>query len=191
MASLKGSRTERHLLAAFAGECQASIRYGFFAKKARKEGFEQIGALLDQTSEEERAHASRFYKLLEGGELEIRATYQAGGNGTTAENLKDSAAGEHEEWTKTYPAFAKVAHEEGFDRVARVFEAVATVEQVHEQRHLRLLEHIESGTVFKRDISVRWRCRNCGYIHEGIEAPDVCAACAHPQAYFEAMDEIW
>lgn len=191
MPNIKGTQTEKNLLASFAGECQAATRYGFFAKKAKKEGFEQIAALLLRTSEEERAHASGFYKLLEGGELEIQATYGAGGNGTTAQNLRASAAGEHEEWTQAYPGFAKVAREEGFPNIARIFELVAMVEKYHESRHLGLLAQIESGTVFKRDKPVRWRCRNCGYIHEGTEAPESCAACAHPQAYFEVLGEDW
>ena len=191
MASVKGTRTERNLLASFAGECQASMRYSFFAKKAKKEGFEQIAALLFRTSEEERAHASSFFKLLEGGEVEIEAAYPAGGNNTTAQNLRASAAGEHEEWDKVYPEFARVAREEGFPNAARIFEAVASVEKYHETRHLAFLARIESGTVFKRDKAVRWRCRNCGYIHEGIEAPETCAACAHPRAYFEVLGEDW
>ena len=191
MASVKGTRTEKNLLTAFAGECQAAMRYSFFAKKAKKEGLEQISALLQRTSEEERAHASSFFKLLEGGEVEIQAAYPAGGNGTTAQNLRGSAAGEREEWEKVYPEFARVAREEGFPNVACIFEAVASVEKYHESRHLGLLAQIESGTVFKRGKPVRWRCRNCGYIHEGAEAPDLCAACAHPQAYFEVLGEDW
>ena len=191
MASVKGTCTEKNLLTAFAGECQAAMRYSFFAKKAKKEGLEQISALLQRTSEEERAHASSFFKLLEGGEVEIQAAYPAGGNGTTAQNLRGSAAGEREEWEKVYPEFARVAREEVFPNIARIFEAVASVEKYHESRHLGLLAQIESGTVFKRGKTVRWRCRNCGYIHEGVEAPDSCAACAHPQSYFEVLGEDW
>ncbi len=191
MPSIKGTKTEKNLLAAFAGECQASMRYSFFAKKAKKEGFEQISALFLRTSEEERAHASGFFKLLEGGEVEIQATYVAGGNGTTAQNLRASAAGENEEWTQVYPEFARIAKEEGFPNVARIFESVAEVEKYHEYRHLGLLARIENGTVFKRDTPVRWRCRNCGYIHEGPEAPESCVACAHPQAHFEVLGEDW
>ena len=191
MASVKGTRTEKNLLTAFAGECQAAMRYSFFAKKAKKEGLEQISALLQRTSEEEHAHASTFFKLLDGGEVEIQAGYPAGGNGTTAQNLRGSAAGEREEWERVYPEFARVAREEGFPNVARTFEAVASVEKYHESRHLGLLAQIECGTVFKRAKPVRWRCRNCGYIHEGPEAPDSCAACAHPQAYFEVLGEDW
>ena len=191
MASVKGTRTEKNLLTAFAGECQAATRYSFFAKKAKKEGLEQISALLQRTSEEEHAHASTFFKLLEGGEVEIQAGYPAGGNGTTAQNLRGSAAGEREEWEKVYPEFARVAREEGLPNIARIFEAVASVEKYHESRHLGLLAQIESGTVFKRGKPVRWRCRNCGYIHEAPEAPDSCAACAHPQAYFEVLGEDW
>lgn len=191
MASVKGTRTEKNLLTAFAGECQAAMRYSFFAKKAKKEGLEQISALLQRTSEEEHAHASTFFKLLDGGEVEVKAAYPAGGNGTTAQNLRGSADGEREEWEKVYPEFARVAREEGLPNVARTFEAVASVEKYHESRHLGLLAQIESGTVFKRGKPVRWRCRNCGYIHEGIEAPNSCAACAHPQAYFEVLGEDW
>jgi rubrerythrin len=191
MGSIKGTRTEKNLLAAFAGECQASTRYTFFAKKAKKEGFEQIAALFGRTAEEERAHASTFYKSLEGGDVEIQAAYSAGGNGTTAQNLRASAAGEHEEWTQAYPAFAAVAREEGFPAAARIFEAVATVERSHESRHLGLLAHVEAGTVFQRSQSAKWRCRNCGYIHEGTAAPESCPACMHAQAYFEVLGEDW
>jgi len=189
LVSIKGTQTEKNLLASFAGECQASMRYSFFAKKAKKEGFEQISALFAKTSEEERAHASSFFKLLEGGGLEIQASFPAGGNGTTAQNLKASAAGEREEWETGYPGFARVAHEEGFPAIAKLFESIAAVEKTHEERHLKLLGHIEAGTVFKRSAPVLWRCRNCGYLHEGIEAPDTCVACGHPQAYFEVLGE--
>lgn len=191
MASVKGTQTEKNLLAAFAGECQAAMRYSFFAKKAKKEGFEQISALFLRTSEEEHAHASSFFKLMEGGEVTIQAAYPAGGNGSTSQNLRASAAGEHEEWEKVYPEFAQTARDEGFPNVARIFDSIAAVEKYHESRHLGLLAQIESGTVFKRDKPVRWRCRNCGYIHEGLEAPDSCIACAHPQSHFEVLGEDW
>lgn len=185
MANVKGTQTEKNLLAAFAGESQAAMRYSFFAKKAKKEGFEQISAVFARTVEEERAHASAFYKQMAGGELEIRASFAAGGNGTTAQNLRAAAEGEHEEWTRMYPAYADTARKEGFSEIAAIFEATATVEKHHENLYRRLLETIENGTVFKRPEPVVWRCRNCGYLHEGTEAPDVCVACGHPQAYFE------
>lgn len=191
MPSIKGTRTEKNVLAAFAGESQASMRYAFFAKKAQKEGFEQIAAILERISTEERAHASRFYKLLEGGEVVIQASYPAGGNGKTADNLRAAANDEHEEWTKGYPEFARTAREEGFENIAKVFEAVSVVEKHHESRNLGLLAQIESGTVFKRPKPVVWRCRKCGYLHEGIEAPETCPACNHPQSYFEVLGEHW
>jgi len=185
MASIKGTKTERNLLTAFAGESQAAMRYGFFAKKAKKEGFEQIAAVFAATVEEERAHASAFYKQMAGGAVEIQACYAAGGNGTTAQNLRAAADGEYEEWTTLYPTFAATAREEGFPGVAAIFEATASVEKEHEKRYRQLLESVDNGSVFKRSVPVVWRCRNCGYLHEGMEAPDVCVACGHPQAYFE------
>jgi rubrerythrin len=189
MSELKGTKTEKNLLKAFAGESQAAMRYSFYAKKAKKEGLEEIAGIFQRTSDEEKAHASSFYKQLKGGPLEIQATYPAGGNGTTSQNLRAAAAGEHEEWVELYPEFARVAKEEGFPVIARIFESVVTVEKSHEARYLGLLERVENGTVFKRETPARWRCRNCGYIHEGTEAPEVCAACAHPQAYFEVLVE--
>lgn len=190
MATIKGTQTEKNLLAAFAGESQAAMRYSFFAKKAKKEGYEQISALFLQAAEEERAHASAFYKRLEGGAVELRAVYAAGGNGSTADNLRAAIGGEHEEWSEGYPAFAKTAREEGFSAIAEVFEATAAIEKHHETRYRRLLASIENGTVFKRTEVVTWRCRNCGLLHEGAEAPEVCVACGHPQAYFEVYMDL-
>ena len=189
MPSIKGTETEKNLLKAFAGESQAAMRYSFFSKKAKKEGFEHICGIFSETAEQERAHASTFYKFMEGGAVTIDAAYPAGGNGTTAENLRAAAGGEHEEWSELYPAFAETARQEGFPAVARIFDAVATVEARHEAQYRALLAHVENGTVFKRAGKVVWRCRNCGYEHEGAEAPEFCTACAHPQAYFEVVGE--
>jgi rubrerythrin len=191
MSNVKGSKTEKHLMMAFAGESQARNRYDYFAGKAKQEGFVQIADIFTETALQEKEHAKRFFKFLEGGMLEIQAAFPAGVIGTTAENLKAAAAGEYEEWTDLYPNFAKVAREEGFEDVARVFEAVIVAEKQHERRYLGLLKNVEAGTVFKKDKSVKWRCRNCGYIHEGEEAPRACAACAHPQAHFEVLAENW
>ena len=188
---LKGSRTEKNLLTGFAGESQARNRYTYFASRARKEGFVQIADIFAETAEQEKEHAERLFKFLEGGEVEIQASFPAGVIGTTAENLKAAAAGEHYEWSQMYPAFAKTAAEEGFSEIAKVFEAIAVAEKQHERRYLGLLANVEAGTVFKKDKPVRWRCRNCGYIHEGTEAPEACPACAHPQAYFELLAENW
>ncbi len=189
--SIKGSRTEKHLLMAFAGESQAKNRYEFFAKQARKEGYVQIADIFAETAAQEKEHAKRFFRQLEGGMVEIQAAFPAGVIGTTAENLKAAAAGENEEWTRLYPEFARVAREEGFEQVAALFEAVVVAEQHHEKRYLGLLQNLESGTVFRKEKPVVWRCRNCGYIHEGTEAPDTCPACAHPQAHFELLAENW
>ncbi len=191
MASLKGTKTERNLLGAFAGESQARNRYTYFAGAARKEGFVQIADVFEETANQEREHAKRFFKFLEGGEVEIQAVFPAGVIGTTAENLRAAAAGEHEEWSSMYPGFAAVAREEGFDAVAFVFEAVSVAEKQHEKRYLGLLANVEAGTVFRKDQKVVWRCRNCGYLHEGEEAPKACPACAHPQAHFELLGENW
>lgn len=191
MSNVKGSKTEKHLMMAFAGESQARNRYDYFAGKAKQEGFVQIADIFTETALQEKEHAKRFFKFLEGGMLEIQAAFPAGVIGTTAENLKAAAAGEYEEWTDLYPNFAKVAREEGFEDVARVFEAVIVAEKQHEHRYLGLLKNVEAGTVFKKDKSVKWRCRNCGFIHEGEEAPRACAACAHPQAHFEVLAENW
>jgi len=191
MASLRGTKTERNLLTAFAGESQARNRYTYYAGAARKEGFVQISDIFEETANQEREHAKRFFKFLEGGEVEIQAAFPAGVIGTTAENLRAAAAGEHEEWSSMYPGFAAVAREEGFDAIAAVFEAVSVAEKQHEKRYLDLLANVESGTVFRKDKKVVWRCRNCGYLHEGEESPKACPACAHPQAHFELLGENW
>jgi rubrerythrin len=191
MASLKGSQTERNLLTAFSGESQARNRYTYFASKAKKEGYVQISEIFTETANQEKEHAKRLFKFLEGGEVEITGSFPAGVIGTTLENLKDAAAGEHYEQTEMYPEFAKTAREEGFDTIASVFEAIAVAEKQHEKRYVDLASNIETGKVFKRDEKVTWRCRNCGYLHEGSEAPDVCPACDHPQAHFELLGENW
>lgn len=188
MTSIKGTKTEQNLLKAFAGESQAKNRYTFFAKQARKDGYEQIAGIFLETAEQEQSHAKRFFSFLEGGDIEITATYPAGKIGTTAENLHASAMGENEEWTKLYPEFAAIAFEEGFKEVASAFKIIAKVEAHHEERYLKLLKNIEDGKVFKKDTKVKWKCRKCGYIHEGEKALDNCPACLHPQAYFEIMD---
>jgi rubrerythrin len=186
---LKGSETEKHLLMAFAGESQARNRYTFFASQAVKEGYQQIAAIFTETGDNEKEHAKRFFKFLEGGDVEIAATFPAGRIGTTAENLMAAAAGEREEWGVIYPGFAEAARQEGFRDVARVFEEIGEVESHHERRYLKLLKNVQDGTVFKRDKVVAWKCRNCGYVHEGKEAPQICPACAHPQAYYELFVE--
>jgi rubrerythrin len=191
MRSLKGTRTEKNLLTAFAGESQARNRYTYFASVAKKEGYEQIAAIFLETAENEKEHAKRLFKFLEGGEVEITASFPAGKIGTTAENLRAAAMGENYEHTKMYPEFARIAEEEGFPEIAAVFRAIAVAEKYHERRYLGLLENVEGGKVFKRDAPVRWRCRNCGYVHEGTEAPERCPSCAHPRAYFELYVENW
>jgi rubrerythrin len=191
MASLKGTQTEKNLLTAFSGESQARNRYTYFASKAKKEGYVQISEIFTETANQEKEHAKRLFKFLEGGEVEITGAFPAGVIGTTLENLKDSAAGEHYEQTEMYPEFAKTAREEGFDTIASVFEAIAVAEKQHEKRYVDLATNIEAGKVFKRDEKVTWRCRNCGYLHEGSEAPEVCPACDHPQAHFELLGENW
>ncbi len=182
---LKGSQTEKNLLAAFAGESQARNRYTYFASQARKEGYVQISAIFEETANQEKEHAKREFKFLQGGEVEITAAFPAGVIGSTLENLKAAAAGEHYETTEMYPSFAKVAEKEGFDKIAEVFRNIAVAEKRHEDRYVALAKNITNGIVFKREKPVRWICRNCGYVHEGPEAPDLCPACAHPQAYFE------
>jgi rubrerythrin len=189
MANLKGSQTEKNLLAAFAGESQARNRYDFFAKQAKQEGFEQIAAVFLETAENEKQHAKVFFKFLEGGDLEITATYPAGVIGTTAENLKAAADGENHEWTQLYKEAAETAKKEGFDKVAYAFKEISEVEEQHELRYRKLLANVEAGTVFKRTAAVKWHCRNCGYVHEGKEAPKKCPACDHPQAHFELLVE--
>jgi len=188
---LKGSRTERNILTAFAGESQARNRYTYFASGARKDGFIQISSIFEETANQEKEHAQRLFKLLEGGEVEIQAAFPAGVIGTTAENLRAAAAGEHYEWERMYPSFANIAREEGFEEIAAIFEAIAVAEKQHEKRYLRLLANVEAGTVFKKEKVVVWRCRNCGYLHVGTEAPEKCPACAHPQGHFEVLAENW
>ncbi|MHA1432044.1 MAG: rubrerythrin [Candidatus Freyarchaeota archaeon] len=191
MKSLKGTKTERNLLTAFAGESQARNRYTYFASQARKEGYEQISAIFLETADNEKEHAKRLFKFLEGGKVEISAAFPAGVIGDTKENLKAAAAGENYEHTQMYPEFARIAEEEGFEEIASVFRAIAVAEKQHEKRYLGLLKNIEEGKVFKKDKVVKWKCRNCGYIHEGTEAPEECPACAHPRAYFELLAENW
>jgi rubrerythrin len=186
---LKGSKTEKNLLIAFAGESQARNRYNFFASVAKKEGYEAISGVFADSSENEREHAKREFKFLEGRPVEITATYPAGKIGKTAENLKAAAAGEHYEWTDMYPGFAKIAQEEGFAEIASAFAHIARAEKGHEARFLKWLAALEAGTVFKSPQPVRWRCRNCGYIHEGTEPPQACPACTHPRGYFEIIKE--
>ena len=185
MNSLKGTKTEQNLLKAFAGESQARMRYNYFAKQAKKEGLEQIAAIFEETAGNEKEHAKRFFKFLEGGMVEITATYPAGKIGTTLENLKASAEGENEEWTELYPEFAKIAQEEGFKDVATAFKMIATVEKAHEERYAALYKNLEEGKVFEKGDKIVWKCRNCGYLHEGTKAPKTCPACLHPQSYFE------
>jgi rubrerythrin len=189
MKSLAGTRTEQNLLKAFAGESQARNRYEFFASQARKEGLEQIAALFLETAGQEKEHAKRFFKFLEGRMVEITATYPAGKIGTTAENLKAAAAGENEEWTALYPEFSKIAREEGFADVANAFLLISKVEAQHEKRYLKLLKNVEEGTVFKKAAKTKWACRNCGFVHEGDSAPQKCPACLHEQAFFEEKAE--
>jgi rubrerythrin len=189
MKSLKGTETEKNLLAAFAGESQARNRYTFFASKAKKEGYEQIKSIFEETAANEKEHSERFFKLLQGGKAEIVAAYPAGVIGNTAENLEAAAAGEKEEWGTLYPDFAEVAEKEGFKEVATTFREIAKVEKYHERRYLKLLDNVKQGKVFKKDQPVKWKCRNCGYVHEGTEAPEVCPACAHPRAYYELWCE--
>ena len=183
--SIKGTQTEKNLLATFAGESQARMRYTYFASVAKKEGFEQISAIFMETADQEKEHAKRMFKWLEGGMVEITATYPAGVIGTTAENLKAAAAGENEEWTDAYPHFADIADEEGFPQIAVMYRRIADAEKGHEERYLALLNNLENDKVFKKDEETVWQCRNCGYIFVGKEAPKACPACLHPQAYFE------
>lgn len=187
----KGSQTEKNLLAAFAGESQARNRYTYFASAARKEGYEQIAALFLETADNEKEHAKLFFKLLQGGETEITAAYPAGTIGNTAANLKAAAAGENLEWTTLYQNFANVAKEEGFEEAHKTFTQVAKVERFHEARYLGLLKNVEGGKAFKKDSSVKWHCRNCGYVFEGTEVPEKCPVCNHPRAFFEVLAENW
>lgn len=188
---LKGSKTEKNLLTAFAGESQARNRYTYAASKAKNDGFIQISLIFTETADQEKEHAKRLFSFLQGGEVEICGAFPAGYTGTTAENLKMAAGGEHYEWTEMYPGFAKVAREEGFHEIAAVFESIAKAEKQHEKRYLALLNHVEAGTVLKRSEPVAWWCSNCGYIFEGKEPPKKCPACAHAQGYFQILAENW
>jgi rubrerythrin len=187
--SIKGTKTEKNLLASFAGESQARNRYTYFASVAKKAGYEQIAAIFLETAENEKEHAKRFFKLLEGGDLEISASYPAGIIGTTEQNLEEAANGEKLEWSKLYLDAENTARKEGFEEIAVQFKEIAEVEEEHEKRYRKLLENLKTGKVFKRDKKVKWHCRNCGYVHEGPEAPDKCPACAHPRAYYEILAE--
>lgn len=186
---IKGSETEKNLLKSFAGESQARNRYTYFASAARKEGLEQTAAVFEETANQEKEHAKRMFKFLEGGDLEITASYPAGIIGTTAENLKAAAAGEHHEHTNLYPAFAKTAREEGFKDVAAMYDAISVAEKHHEERYLALLKNVEGGTVLKKSGKTVWTCRNCGYVHTGTEALEKCPACLHPQSFFQVLSE--
>jgi len=191
MASIKGTQTEKNLLISFAGESQARNRYTYFAAAARKEGLVQISHIFEETANQEKEHAKRFFKFLEGGELEITETFPAGMIGSTLVNLRAAAAGEEHEWTTMYPGFAKTAREEGFVEIALAFEAISIAEKQHGKRYTDLANNLEAGRVFKRNGKVVWRCRNCGYLHEGEDAPDLCPACLHPKAHFELLGENW
>jgi rubrerythrin len=191
MGNLKGTLTEKNLLAAFAGESQARNRYTYFASKAKKEGFVQISDIFTETANQEKEHAKRLFKLLEGGEVEITGAFPAGTIDSTTENLKASAAGENYEHTEMYPGFANIAEEEGFSDIAAIFRAIAVAEKQHEKRYLELAANLAAGRVFKRDTQQVWRCLNCGYLHEANEAPEICPACDHPQAHFELLGENW
>jgi len=191
MGSIKGTQTEKNILTAFAGESQARNRYSYFASKAKKEGYVQIANVFLETAENEKEHAKRLFKFLEGGEAAVSASFPSGVIGSTVENLKASAAGENHEYTTMYPEFARIADDEGFPEVADAMRAIAVAEKQHEKRYLGLLNNIEEGKVFKKESQVKWKCSNCGYIHEGEEAPEECPACAHPQAHFELLGENW
>jgi len=191
MKNLKGTKTEQNLLTAFAGESQARNRYTFFASKAKKEGYEQISAIFSETADNEKEHAERLFNFLEGGEVDISAAFPAGVIGETTDNLKGAAAGENYEYTTMYPEFAETADEEGFPEIADTMRAIAVAEKQHEKRYLALLANINNNRVFKREKVVTWKCRNCGYIHEGEKAPEECPACAHAQAYYELLGENW
>lgn len=191
MAELKGSQTEKNLITAFAGESQARNRYTYFASQARKDGFVQISQLFEETANQEREHAKRFFKFMPGGTAEVTASFPAGVIASTADNLQAAAAGENYEWTEMYPGFARTAREEGFEEIAKAIEAIMVAEKQHEHRYLRLLANVDAGKVFKKDEPVMWRCLNCGYLHEGPEAPMTCPACAHPRDYYELLGENW
>ncbi len=189
--ALKGSKTEKNLITAFAGESQARNRYTYFASQAKKDGFVQVSLIFEETANQEKEHAKRFFKFLEGGEAKVEAAFPAGKIGTTLENLKAAAGGEHYEWSEMYPEFAKVADQEGFAEIAAVFRKIAVAEKQHEKRYNDLAANLSAGRVFKREQKTVWRCLNCGYLHEGADAPEQCPACAHPQAYFELLGENW
>ena len=191
MGNLKGTQTEKNILTAFAGESQARNRYTYFASQAKKDGYVQISEIFTETANQEKEHAKRLFKLLEGGEVEVAAAFPAGVIGTTLDNLKESAAGENYEYTDMYPGFAKTAEEEGFAEIAEIFMAIAVAEKQHEKRYLALAANIANNKVFKKEQSVVWRCRNCGYLHEGDSAPEECPACAHPLAHFELLGVNW
>ena len=191
MGNLKGTQTEKNILTAFAGESQARNRYTYFASQAKKDGYVQISEIFTETANQEKEHAKRLFKLLEGGEVEVAAAFPAGVIGTTLDNLKEAAGGENHEYTEMYPGFAKTAVEEGFEEIAEIFNAIAVAEKQHEKRYLALAANIASNSVFKKEQAVVWRCRNCGYLHEGEGAPEECPACAHPQAHFELLGENW
>ncbi|MGA2031755.1 MAG: rubrerythrin [Thermoguttaceae bacterium] len=188
---LKGTQTERNLLTAFVGESAARNRYTYFASQARNDGYVQIAQIFEETANQEKEHAKRFFKFLQGGEVKIEGLFPAGVVGTTAENLLAAADGEHEEWSALYPSFAAKAREEGFAAIGLVVEKIAVAEKQHERRYRGLLDALQNARVFKRTQPVKWRCLNCGYVHEGPEAPGACPACAHPQAYFELLAENW
>ena len=189
--SIKGTRTEKNLLTSFAGESQARMRYNYFASKAKKEGFEKVAVIFEETANQEKEHAKRMFKFLEGGNTEITATYPAGMISDTLENLKAAAAGEHEEWTEAYPEFARIADEEGFADIAEMYRRIAIAEKHHEERYNAFIKDLENSGMFAKDREVTWRCLNCGYIHTGKEAPEKCPACEHPQAYFEVLNSNW
>ncbi|MBO4985077.1 MAG: rubrerythrin family protein [Bacteroides sp.] len=189
--SIKGTKTEKNLLTSFAGESQARMRYTYFASVAKKEGYEQIAAIFTETADQEKEHAKRMFKWLEGGCVEITASYPAGVIGTTLENLKAAAAGENEEWSADYPHFADVAEEEGFLSIAAMYRNIAIAEKAHEERYLAMVKNIEENSVFAKEEETVWQCRNCGYVHTGKEAPKACPACLHAQAYFEVKKENW
>ena len=191
MVSIKGTQTEKNILTAFCGESQARNRYTYFASQAKKDGYVQIQHIFEETANQEKEHAKRLYKLLEGGEVDIVAAFPAGVVGTTAENLQEAAAGENYEHSTMYPRFAETARDEGFANIADIFMAIANAEKQHEKRYNDLLANIEAGRVFKRNEKVTWRCRNCGYLHGSEEAPEVCPACAHSRAHFELLGENW
>lgn len=191
MKSVKGTRTEQNLLKSFAGESQARMRYTFFAKEAKKEGYEQIAAIFLETADQEMTHAKRMFRYLEGGMVEITASYPAGVIGNTLQNLTEAAAGENEEWTDLYPYFADVAEEEGFKEIASMYRMIAKAEAVHEEQYLKLLNHVKNGTVFSREEDIEWQCRHCGYVFTGKKPPKNCPTCLHPQAYFEPKNSAY